>query len=57
MPFRYQQRHGRPRFVTGYRPRGGKGARLAIVHVPSHARQRQNVITVMTLASVSKAVL
>jgi hypothetical protein len=31
--------------------------RLAIVHVPSQLRHRQNVVTVMTFASVSKTVL
>ena len=37
--------------------RAGEGLRLAIVHVRSHSRQRQHVVTVMTLANVSMALL
>jgi hypothetical protein len=33
--------------------RPGDAARLAIVHVSSHSRQRHKVVTVMVLASVS----
>ena len=40
--------------LTPYRMRVGDGAWLAIVHVPSHSRHRQNVVAVMTFASVSK---
>jgi hypothetical protein len=43
----------RTRGVKSYRARAGEGARLAIVHVRSQVRHRQNVITVMTLANVS----
>lgn len=39
-----------PRF---YLERLEDALRLAMVHVRSHSRQRQNVVTVMTLASVS----
>jgi hypothetical protein len=42
--------------VTLYRTRGGDAAWLAIVHVPSHSRHRQNVAVVMTFANVSKRV-
>jgi hypothetical protein len=35
------------------RERGEDAARLAIVHVPSHSRQRHNVVTEITFASVS----
>jgi len=41
--------------VTGYRARAGEGARLAIVHVASQVRHRQNVVIVMILANVSTA--
>jgi hypothetical protein len=37
-----------------HRGRGSDAATLAIVHVFSHTRHRQQVITVMTFASVSK---
>jgi hypothetical protein len=36
--------------------RAGEGARLAIVHVSSHSRQRHNVLTVIVLAMVSTRV-
>jgi hypothetical protein len=37
--------------------RAEDAARLAIVHVSSHARHRHKVVTVTTLASVSMALL
>jgi hypothetical protein len=39
--------------VYGVRERAEDAARLAIVHVPSHSRQRHNVVTLITFASVS----
>jgi hypothetical protein len=36
-----------------YQERAEDAGRLAIVQVRSHSRQRQNVVTVMTFASVS----
>jgi hypothetical protein len=42
--------------VTLYRRRVGDAGWLAIVHVPSQSRHRQNVAVVMTFASVSKRV-
>jgi hypothetical protein len=36
-----------------HRRRVEDAARPAIVHVPSHSRHRQKVVTVMTLANVS----
>ena len=39
--------------ASSYRGRGVDAARLLIVHVPSHVRHRQNVVSVRTLASVS----
>lgn len=45
------------RAMTLYRIRVGDAAAwLAIVHVPSHSRHRQNVAVVMTFANVSKRV-
>jgi len=38
------------------RGRGSDAATLLIVHVSSHWRHRQSVVTVMTFASVSKTV-
>ncbi|HEY6613409.1 MAG TPA: hypothetical protein VIZ32_02790, partial [Vicinamibacterales bacterium] len=39
-----------------YRGRGSDAATLLIVHVSSHWRHRQSVVSVMTFASVSKTV-
>jgi hypothetical protein len=39
--------------AANYRKVVEERARLAIVHVCSHSRQRQNVVRVMTFASVS----